>query len=228
VLDVACGNGNATLAAARRFCKVTGLDYVPALLTRAAERARAERLAPTLMEGDAEQLPFSDGLFDAVLSTFGVMFAADQERAAKEMIRVCKPSGKIALANWTPEGFLGDLLRTVAHYVPPPKGATSPLRWGTALGIAELFGDAAAVQRAERKMFVFRYESAAHFVDIFRRFYGPTHKAFAVLDPDQQRALDRDLVDLLNAHNQDGDKALAVPGEYLEIVLQKRPRTNLG
>jgi ubiquinone/menaquinone biosynthesis C-methylase UbiE len=224
VLDVACGNGNATLAAARRFCKVTGIDYVPALLVRAAERARAERLAPTLMEGDAEQLPFADDLFDTVLSTFGVMFAADQERAAKELVRVCKPSGKVALASWTPEGFLGDLLRTVARYVPPPKASASPLRWGTALGIAELFGDAMVVQRAERKTFVFRYESAEHFVDIFRRFYGPTHKAFAALDPEKQRALEHELVELLVAHNQDGDKALAVPGEYLEIVLQKRPR----
>jgi ubiquinone/menaquinone biosynthesis C-methylase UbiE len=222
VLDVACGNGNATLAAARRFCRVTGLDYVPQLLARAAERARAERLAPTFMEGDAEQLPFAEGLFDTVLSTFGVMFAADQERAAKELVRVVKPGGKVALASWTPEGFLGDLLRTVARYVPPPTVAASPLRWGTELGISEMFGEALSVVRAERKMFVFRYESAAHFIEIFRRYYGPTHKAFAALDWERQRALTSDLSTLLSAHNQSRDGALAVPGEYLEVVLQKR------
>lgn len=228
VLDVACGNGNATLAAARRFCQVTGLDYVPALLARAGERARAERLTPTFMEGDAEQLPFADGIFDAVLSTFGVMFAADHARAANELVRVCKPGGKIALASWTPEGFLGDLLRTVARYVPPPKAAQSPLRWGTAQGIAELFGDATVVHSAERKMFMFRYESAAHFIEIFRRFYGPTHKAFEALDADRQRALDGELKELLTTYNRTGDKALTVPGEYLEIVLQKRPRNGQG
>jgi ubiquinone/menaquinone biosynthesis C-methylase UbiE len=225
VLDVACGNGNATLAAARRFCKVTGVDYVPALLALARERARAERLTPTFMEGDAEQLSFAADVFDVVLSTFGVMFAADQQRAASELVRVCKPGGKIALASWTPEGFLGDLLRMVARHVPPPKVAASPLRWGTAQGIAELFGAAAFVQRAERKMFVFRYESAAHFVDVFRRFYGPTHKAFEALDPERQAALDRDLNALLDTHNQSRDGALAVPGEYLEVVLQKRARS---
>ncbi len=224
VLDVACGNGNATLAAARRFCNVTGLDYVPALLVRASERARAERLSPTFMEGDAEQLPFADGIFDVVLSTFGVMFAADHERAAKELVRVCKPGGKVALASWTPEGFLGDLLRTVARYVPPPKAAQSPLRWGSALGVAELFGEHTVVNSAERKMFVFCYESAAHFIEIFRRFYGPTRKAFEALDAERQRALDGELSELLTLYNKSGDKALAVPGEYLEIVLQKRPR----
>jgi SAM-dependent methyltransferase len=221
VLDVACGNGNAALAAARRFCRVTGVDYVPALLARASERARAERLLPTFMEGDAEQLPFSDGLFDAVLSTFGVMFAADQARAAKELVRVCKPGGKIALASWTPQGFLGDLLRTVSRHVPPPKIAASPLRWGTGLGLAELFADAVVVERAERKMFVFRYESAAHFIDVFRRYYGPTHKAFEALAPEGQLALERELTSLLDACNQ-SQTALAVPGEYLEVVLQKR------
>jgi ubiquinone/menaquinone biosynthesis C-methylase UbiE len=228
VLDVACGNGNATLAAARRFCKVTGLDYVPALLERAAERARAERLSPTFIEGDAEQLPFANGLFDAVLSTFGVMFAPDQARAASELVRVCKPGGKIALASWTPEGFIGDLLRTVARYVAPPKVAPSPVRWGSELGIAELFGDATIVQRATRKMFVFRYQSAAHFVDIFRRFYGPTHKAFEALDADKQRALEVELTALAAGQNKSRGGALAVPAEYLEIVLHKRARNAQG
>ena len=222
VLDVACGNGNATLAAARRFCRVTGLDYVPALLERAAERARAERLSPTLIEGDAEQLPFSEGLFDVVLSTFGVMFAPDQARAAKELVRVCKPGGQIALASWTAEGFIGDLLRTVSRYVPPAKVAPSPMHWGSEHGIAALFGDTAIVQRAQRKMFMFRYRSAAHFVDIFRRFYGPTHKAFEALDADKQRALELELTALADGQSKSRGGALAVPGEYLEVVLQKR------
>jgi hypothetical protein len=159
-----------------------------------------------------------------VLSTFGVMFAADQARAAKELVRVCKPGGKIALASWTPEGFLGDLLRTVSRHVPPPKIAASPLRWGTGLGLAELFADAVVVERAERKMFVFRYESAAHFIDVFRRYYGPTFKAFEVLAPEGQLALERELTSLLDACNQ-SQTALAVPGEYLEVVLQKRARS---
>ena len=224
VLDVACGNGNATLAAARRFCKVTGVDYVPALLARAVERARAERLSPSFMEGDAEELPFADGIFDAALSTFGVMFAADQARAASELTRVVKPGGKIALASWTPEGFLGDLLRTVAGYVPPPKVAASPLRWGSTQGLAQLFsiGTEVVVERAARKSFVFRYESPAHFVEIFRRYYGPTHKAFEALDAERQRGLEHDLIELVGAQNQ-SRSALAVAGEYLEVVMQKLP-----
>jgi SAM-dependent methyltransferase len=221
VLDVACGNGNATLAAARRFCEVTGVDYVPALLERAAERARAERLSPTLIEGDAERLPFGDGLFDAALSTFGVMFAADQAQAARELVRVVRAGGRIALACWTPEGFLGELLRTVARFVPPSPVAASPLRWGTPAGLAELFGDAVHITRAERVDFVFRYRSAAHFVEVFRRFYGPTHKAFEALDGARQAELERELVRLLDARNQATGGALAVPGEYLEVVLVK-------
>jgi ubiquinone/menaquinone biosynthesis C-methylase UbiE len=222
VLDVACGNGNATLAAARRFCKVTGLDYVPALLERAAERARAERLEITFTEGDAEHLPFADTTYDCVLSTFGVMFAPDQRQAAKELTRVTKPGAKIALASWTPDGFLGDLLRTVARYAPPPAGVASPLRWGSAQALAELFGDTAVVVRAEKKQFLFHYLSPAHFVDVFRRFYGPTHKAFESLDGTKQAALAADITQLVTTHNRDRAGAVAVPGEYLEIVLEKR------
>ncbi len=220
VLDVACGNGNATLAAARRFCDVTGIDYVPALLERAAERARAERLTPTLMQGDAEQLPFADATFDVVLSTFGVMFAPDQLRAASELRRVCKTGGTIALASWTPEGFLGDLLRTVARYVAPPAGVASPLRWGSALGLRELFGDGVAVRSARRRFFVFRYRGAAHFVEVFRRFYGPTHKAFEALGEDKRMELEADLTRLATRYNRGPSEALAVPGEYLESVLE--------
>jgi ubiquinone/menaquinone biosynthesis C-methylase UbiE len=222
VLDVACGNGNATLAAARRFCTVTGIDYVPALLVRAAERAQAERLTPKFIEADAEQLPFADASFDVVLSTFGVMFAPDQQQAANELLRVCKPAGRIALASWTPTGFLGDLLRTVGRYVPPAPGASSPLRWGTALGLAELFGDHVAVVGSESKQFAFRYQSPAHFIDVFRRFYGPTHKAFESLDATKQSELNADLTQLLAARNLSQGTDLVVPGEYLETVLERR------
>ncbi len=222
VLDVACGNGNAALAAARRFCAVTGVDYVPALIARAADRARAEGLAPTFLEGDAECLPFPDATFDVALSTFGVMFAADQRRAAAELVRVAVPGGKIALASWTPEGFLGEFLRAVARYTKPVPGMPSPLRWGTALGLAELFGDRAAVVHSVRKDFVFRYESASHFIDVFRRFYGPTYKAFESIDEAQRVALANDIERLLAVHDRGGGKGIAVAGEYLETVLETR------
>lgn len=220
VLDVACGNGNATLAAARRFCEVTGIDYVPALLSRAAERARAERLEITLLDADAENLPFAAGSFDHVISSFGVMFTADQAQAACELVRVCKPGGTIALANWTPEGFLGELLRTVSRHVPPAPGAPSALRWGTPRGIAELFSDQAAVVHMQRKQFVFRYRSAEHMVETFRYFYGPTYKAFEALDEAGQAALHADLLRLVTARSRDPRGTAAVPGEYLEIVLE--------
>jgi SAM-dependent methyltransferase len=222
VLDVACGNGNASLAAARRFCRTTGVDYVPALLERARERALAERLDLQLVEGDAEALPFADATFDAVLSTFGVMFAPNQERAAEELLRVCVPGGKIALASWTAEGFLGDLLRTVSRYVPPPAGLGSPLGWGSEARLGVLFGEQARVLGAERRYFVFRYYSAAHFIEVFRSYYGPTHQAFKALDPQRQQDLEADLTVLLQRHDRGARGALAVPGEYLEVVLEKR------
>jgi ubiquinone/menaquinone biosynthesis C-methylase UbiE len=181
VLDVACGNGNAALAAARRFGRVTGVDYVPELLSRAADRARAERLDLELTVADAEQLPFRDGSFDVVLSTFGVMFAPNHAQAAGELLRVCAPGGKIGLANWTPEGFIGELLRAETKHVPPPPGAQSPLRWGTRAGLDELLGAGAAAIHVERKLFSFRYLSAEHFIDVFRRYYGLTYKAFEAL-----------------------------------------------
>ena len=220
VLDVACGNGNASLAAARRFAAVTGIDYVPALLARATERAAAERLDATFHEGDAESLPLPDASFDYVLSTFGVMFAPDQAQAARELVRVCKVSGRIGVASWTPEGFLGELLKTVGRYVPPLAFAKSPLRWGSEGGIAELFpGDVRTISSA-RKHFAFRYRSAAHFIDVFRRFYGPTHKAFEALDASGQAQLDADMTQLLNKWNKCQD-ALVIPAEYLEVVLER-------
>jgi len=219
VLDVACGNGNAALAAARRFCQVTGLDYVPELLDKAGERARAERLELTTVVGDAERLPFQDGRFDAVVSTFGVMFAPDQERAANELTRVVRPGGKIGLANWTPEGFVGQMLKTVGRYVPPPAGVPSPAFWGVESRLRDLFHDVRSL-RVTRKEFVFRYESAAHFYDVFQRFYGPTHKAFGALDAEGKGRLLAELIELSSRYNR-RITSFVVPAEYLEVVIER-------
>jgi SAM-dependent methyltransferase len=219
VLDVACGNGNAALAAARRFCKVTGLDYVPALLERAAERARAERLELETIEGDAERLPFEDGQFDVALSTFGIMFAPDQEQAAREIVRVVKPGGTIGLANWTPEGFIGQLLKTVGKHVPPPAGVASPIYWGMDSRLEELFRGTRSVSTT-RKEFAFRYDSASHFISVFRRFYGPTYKAFGALSPEAQLRLADDITALAGRFNR-SKTSFVVPGEYLEVVIER-------
>jgi len=219
VLDVACGNGNAALAAARRWCQVTGLDYVPELLRGAEERARAERLELELVEGDAERLPFENGHFDVALSTFGVMFAPDQEQAAREIVRVVKPGGAIGLCNWTAEGFIGQLLKTVGKHVAPPPGVASPIQWGSEARLADLFRAAQSIRTA-RKEFVFRYRSTAHFIDVFRRFYGPTHKAFGALDPEGQARLVADLTDLSARFNR-GERSFVVPAEYLEVVIER-------
>jgi ubiquinone/menaquinone biosynthesis C-methylase UbiE len=220
VLDVACGNGNATLAAGRRFCHVTGVDYVPALLERGAERAKAERLDIRFVEGDAEELPFVDAAFDVVLSTFGVMFAPDQRQAARELVRVCKRGGKIALASWTREGFIGRLLGVVARYVPPVTGLASPVLWGSESHLTDIFEGRVTTVSATRKDFAFRYESAAHFVHVFRRYYGPTFKAFESLDLAAQNALATDIEELVRTTNRSGDDTVVVPAEYLEIVLR--------
>lgn len=222
VLDVACGNGHAALAAARRYCQVTGLDYVPALLERARERASADRLQATFVEGDAEALPFEDGAFDAVVSTYGVMFAPDQARAARELTRVCRSGGKIGLASWTPEGMIGELLKVVGSHVPPPKGLSPTVLWGSEPHLNTLFGDRARVVHSARKQCVMRYLSPAHFVDVFRRYYGPTHKAFEALPAEGQAALERDMLAMLQRHNRAGDAALVAPAEYLEVVLEVR------
>lgn len=221
VLDVACGNGNAALAAAHRFCRVVGLDYVPSLLARARERAAAERLAVDFVEGDAEQLPFPAESFDAALSTFGVMFAPDQERAARELARVVKRGGRIALANWTPEGFVGRMLVTVGKHVPPPPGVASPAYWGNEARLRELFPDVARFH-TRRRMFVFRYESPDHFIDVFRDYYGPTHKAFGALDAPARAHLSEDLRALIEQFRSPSHtKSLAIPGEYLEVVIDR-------
>jgi ubiquinone/menaquinone biosynthesis C-methylase UbiE len=218
VLDVACGNGNAALAAARRWCKVTGVDYVPALLARAHERARADRLEVELLEGDAEALPFEDARFDAALSTYGVMFAPDHRRAARELLRVVRPGGRIGLANWTPEGFIGQFLKTVGAHVPPPAGVASPILWGKEAHLQELFPG--TIMSVTRKDFVFRYESAAHFIEVFKRFYGPTFMAFRALDAEKQSRLTDDLAALVGRFNR-SKRACVVPGEYLEVVIKR-------
>ncbi len=220
VLDVAAGNGNATIAAARRFASVTSTDYVPALLERGRQRADAEGLANvTFQVADAEALPFPDASFDVVLSTFGVMFAPDHERAAAEMMRVCRPAGRIGLANWTPAGFVGQLLRLVARHVPPPPGVESPLLWGTDAHVRQLFPSATKVEHTARS-FAFRYRSPEHWVEVFRAFYGPTHTAFLALDAKGQAALEADLLALLRSQGLGGE-GLVVPGEYLETVITK-------
>ena len=222
VLDVAAGNGNATLAAARRGCKVTSTDYVSTLLERGAERARAEGLDVTFKVADAEALPFEDASFDAVVSTFGVMFAPDQARSASEMARVCRPGGRIGLANWRPEGFIGQLFKTLGRQLPPPAGVQPPALWGVEAHLYSLFGERAASIAVTQRWFNFRYRSAAHFIDIFRTWYGPVHKAFAALPADKAAALEHDLTDLLNRMNRAGAGSLVVPSEYLEIVITRR------
>jgi ubiquinone/menaquinone biosynthesis C-methylase UbiE len=221
VLDVAAGNGNATLAAARRWCDVVSTDYVPALLERARARAGAEGLAVQFEQADAENLPYEDGAFDVVLSTFGVMFAPNQERAAKELMRVARPGGRIGLASWTPQGFIGRLFDLMSGYVPPPAGLRSPLAWGDETRLVELLGPQASDIRTERKAYVFRYRSPEHWLEFFRAYYGPTHKAFAALDEKGQQALEAALLDFLRSSNRSKGEALVIPGEYLEAVITK-------
>jgi len=221
VLDVATGSGNAAIAAARRMCDVTGVDYVPALLDRGRLRAAAEGLPITFEEGDAEALPAADASFDVVLSTFGVMFAPDQEQAARELLRVCRPGGRIGLANWTPEGWIGDMLRVVGRHVPPPAGLRPTTRWGTEDGVRELLGDGVASLRMNRQSFAWRFASADQYLSLFRKFYGPTVKAFEALDDDGQQALARDLIDCLDRYANVVDGTLLVPAEYLEVVAER-------
>jgi SAM-dependent methyltransferase len=222
VLDVAAGNGNATLAAARRGCRVTSSDYVSGLLERGAERARAECLEVKFQVADAEALPFDDASFDAVLSTFGVMFAPDQAAAASELARVCRPGGRIGLANWTPEGFIGQLFKTLGRHLPPPAGVQPPSLWGVEAHLHSLFGPSAAGISVTRRLFNFRYRSAPHFIDVFRTWYGPVHKAFAALPADKASMLEHDVTELLNRLNRAGAESLIVPSEYLEIVITRR------
>ena len=223
VLDVAAGNGNATLAAARRWCEVTSTDYVPALLERGREGAPAERLhAIDFREADAEALPFDDASFDAVLSTFGCMFSPNAPRVASELLRVCRHGGRIGLANWTPEGFIGQVFKTLGRHVPPPAGVTSPALWGTRARIDELFAPEAACIVTEQRYFNFRYRSPEHMLDVFRGYYGPMLKAFGALDATGQDALAAALIELMNGFNTAGEGALVIPSAYLEVVITRR------
>jgi SAM-dependent methyltransferase len=222
VLDVAAGNGNATLAAARRFAIVTSTDYVPALLEKGARRAHAEGLDVKFEVADAEALPYADASFDIVLSTFGAMFTPEHRRTASEMLRVVKSNGRIGLANWTPEGFIGKLFKVIGKYVPPPAGLQSPALWGTEPHIVELFGAQASDISCTRKMFNFRYQSTDHWIQVFRDYYGPTHKAFGALDAAGQDSLQADITALLNEMNVAGARSLVIPGEYLEVVITKQ------
>jgi SAM-dependent methyltransferase len=222
VLDVAAGNGNATLAAARRGCRVTSTDYVASLLENGAERAAAERLSVEFQVADAEDLPFKDNTFDAVVSTFGVMFAPDHARSASELARVTRKGGRIGLACWTPESLVGKMFKVLGRYLPPPAGAQSPALWGTVAHLRTIFNTQATGIEAEERIFKFRYRSAAHFIEMFRTWYGPVHKAFAALPADKAQALDKELTELLEGLNVGGKGTLVVPSQYLEAVVYKR------
>jgi ubiquinone/menaquinone biosynthesis C-methylase UbiE len=221
VLDVAAGNGNATLAAARRWCDVTSTDYVASLLDSGRARAKAEGHTIQFEEADAENLPYRDASFDAVISTFGVMFTPNQEKSANELARVCKRGGKIGLANWTPDSFIGHLFKTIGKYVPPAAGLKSPGLWGTRARLEELFGNTAKEIHTVSREFVFRYHSAKHWLEVFRSYYGPMNKAFGALDPENQAAFTHDLMALMESRNRSGDQTLVLPSEYLEVVIER-------
>jgi SAM-dependent methyltransferase len=222
VLDVAAGNGMASLAAARRWCEVTSSDYVPALLERGRARAQAEGMTIEFVEADAEKLPFDNDSFDTVISTFGVMFTPNQDKAAAELLRVCKPKGTIGLANWTPDGFIGQVFKTLGKYLPPPAGVKSPALWGTRGRLGELFDAGSISVKAQPRIFNFRYRSPDHFLDVFKTFYGPVLKAFAALDAERQEELRNDLFALIVRMNRASNGSLVVPSEYLEVVISKR------
>ncbi|MBN3752097.1 methyltransferase domain-containing protein [Paraburkholderia sp. Tr-20389] len=221
VLDVAAGNGNATLAAARRWCEVTSTDYVASLLDAGRARAQAEGLRVQFQEADAEALPYADASFDVVMSTFGVMFTPDQQKAAAELARVCKPGGRIGLANWTPDSFIGKLFKTIGKYISPPAGVNSPALWGTKARLDALFDGTARNITAISRDFTFRYRSPVHFIEVFRTFYGPMNKAFASLEGERQAAFLADLIALIDDGNRSNDATLVLPGEYLEVVVER-------
>ena len=219
VLDVATGSGNAALAAARRGCAVTGVDYVPALLERARRRAEAEGLTVEFVEGDAEALPFPDASFDVVSSVFGSMFAPDQEKTAAELARVVKTGGRIGIVAHTPDGFIGNLFKVIGKHVPPPAGLRSPIQWGTEARLRELFIGKIADLKAEKRFYTFRDRSPEHFIEYWRSFYGPTLKAFESVGESGRPALEADMLELIGRFNSAQDGTMVVPSEYLETVI---------
>lgn len=221
VLDVAAGNGNATLAFARRWCDVTSTDYVEDLLARGHRRADAEGLPVTFRIADAEQMPFEPASFDAVVSTFGIMFAPNQAMASEELLRMCRPDGKIGMANWTPDGFIGQMFKTIGKHIVPPAGLQSPAVWGDTAWIEDTFARHIRSLAIEQRNFMFRYRSPEHFVEVFRTYYGPVHKAFLALDTEGQAALAQDLMSLIARFNTATDGSMRVPSSYLEIVMTK-------
>ena len=222
VVDVATGSGNAALAAARRGCEVVGVDYVPALLERARQRADGEGVEAVFIEGDAEGLPFEDGSFDVVSSVFGAMFAPDQERTAGELVRVCRPGGRLGLVAHTPEGFIGQLFKVIAKHVPPPAGLRSPILWGTEARLQELFGDSIVELRAVKRFYTFRARTPEAWIEDWKRWYGPTLKAFQAVGDAGAPALQADLLELIARFNRATDGTMAVPSEYLETVIVRR------
>lgn len=220
VLDVAAGNGNATLAAARRYCNVTSTDYVDSLLHASQVRAKAEALDINYQIADAEALPFDDASFDVVMSTFGVMFTPDQHQAAQELVRVCREGGTIALANWTADGFIGQVFKTLGKYIPPAPGIKSPALWGNPTALAEMFGSSVTSIDTQTREFAFRYRSFDHFLEVFRTYYGPIHKAFIALG-DAGEALESDLKELKSRFNTAGPEGFIVPSEYAEVIIRK-------
>jgi len=228
VLDVATGSGNTAIAAARRGCEVTGVDYVPALLERGRVRADAERLAVTFLEGDAEDLPFPDESFDVVLSTFGTMFAPDQERTASELLRVCRPGGKIGQANFPPDSLAAGFFRAAAKQIMPPRGVKAPVLWGTEDRVRDLFGEGIQSLLLNRQSVLLRYRSAEDWLEFFRRFFGPIGTVFDTIDPERQERFGRELMDLVIEANISGDETIVAPIDYVEVVAVKREAGSPG
>ncbi|MEM1186537.1 MAG: class I SAM-dependent methyltransferase [Planctomycetota bacterium] len=221
VLDVAAGNGNATLAFARRWNRVVSTDYVPSLLERGRARANAEGLEVDFCVADAENLPFGNNTFDGVVSTFGVMFTPDQSAAATELVRVCRTDGVVGLANWTPESFIGQLFKVLGQYRPPPAGVNSPALWGQRAWLQETFGSSTSRIGTTSREFVFRYRDPQHFMEVFKTLYGPVQKAFEALDVEGQRGLEGEMLDLIHRMNTASDGSMAVASEYLEVLITK-------
>jgi ubiquinone/menaquinone biosynthesis C-methylase UbiE len=222
VLDVACGSGNTAIAAARRGCDVVGIDYVPALLERAKERAAAERFTITFLEGDAEDLDFPDETFDVVMSTFGVMFAPDQEKAAAELLRVCKPGGKIAMSNFPPNSLAGGFLRAAARYQLPPRGVKPPVLWGNEDWLNDTFGHAASKIEVTRQDVKLCYKTPEDWLDFFTRYFGPIGTVYEALNDSKRERFGRDLMEVVIDGNVSGDDTIVAPVDYSEIVITKK------